>query len=62
MRVRFFVEVSDYNVRRMAELIEHVTQLEATMAEMTSIQLTHNEGVDRMMTSVTRLEKELKEH
>ena len=62
VRARFFEEANDYNVRRMAELTEQVTQLEATMAEMASIQTTYNEGVDRMMDSVTRLEGEQKDH
>ena len=56
VRARFFEEANDSNLRRTAELTEQMTQLEATMAEMASIQTDYNEGVDKTMTSVIRLE------
>ena len=56
MRARFFENAIDQDRRRIAELAEQMAQLEATMAEMASIQTHDKEGVDKMMTSVTRLE------
>ena len=44
MRARFIGDANGHNERRMAGLTEQVTQLEATMGEMTSIQTHYNEG------------------
>ena len=43
VRARFFEDANDQNERRMAALTEQVMQMEATMAEMTSIQTHYNE-------------------
>ena len=56
VRARFFENAIDQDRRRIAELTEQVTQLEASMAGIASIQTHYNEGVDKMMTGVTRLE------
>ena len=43
MRARLFESTSDHHTSRMDEIKEQVTQLEATMAEITSIQAHFNE-------------------
>ena len=61
VRAQYFEEANDDHRRRMAELLEQVTGLEATMAEMGSIQTSYNSGVDLMMANVTRLDGEQKD-
>ena len=43
VRARFLESTSDHHTSRMDEIKEQVTQLEATMAEMASIQTHYNE-------------------
>ena len=45
----------------MTELIEQVAGLEATMAEMATIQTTYHDSVDQMAANVIKLEGELKD-
>ena len=64
VRARFFEEyarTNDEHGRRMTFLNDQVAGLEATMAEMATIQTTYHDSVDRMSANVIKLEGELKD-
>ena len=61
VRARFFEDANDDHGRRMATLTELVTGLEATMAQMGSIQGNYQEGLDHMMALLTKLGDEQKD-
>ena len=64
VRARFFegyARANDDNGRRITDLIDLVAGLEATMAEMATIQTTYHDSVDQMAANIVKLEGELKD-